>query len=365
MKTFATYITEAIAANPKIAAIRTKVDAIRQKMIGKMEAKLDGAKISAETRRFWKQEIESYRRMNLLNIRSEAQLSGFVYKMENALKHLVSDLRDELSYNKDKELVTATKPITICDILKSESPKHFVTLMTSGAVEAVAGMMREQGRRVSDYSFIEELPWVRSLGRVAESLSWWFELQGGSKQGAVNAIRECMACKGRAAWTKWDGGKVYRGVGRSIERIKRYTYTGEMIRKGDATWLVASVKYKGKYGAQSWTPSWGSATGFEEGGDIQVVLEIDLAKDDTFLRPEVVNKVSGYKGEEEVIRVSDRMVPAKAYVKLYDIVNNDAKKHPGSVTPAYAKRWAEGLFGAAAAKKLLANRRFMKEVGVR
>jgi hypothetical protein len=254
-------------------------------------------------------------------------------------------------------------PITICDILADEKDRRFVSLMKDGGPEVALSTHRGLVGRSIGTEDIEAIGWVQRLNAVSTDMGEWFDQQGGKKQTSVNAIRDCAACRGRAAWTKWSG-KAYRGVGRSIGRIKRYTYTGEMIRRNNATWLVAKVNYKGKYGAQSWTPSWNSAAGFNEGGDIQVVLEVELKEGETFLRPEVIDKISGYKGEKEVIRVSDRMVPATAYVKLYDIVIKDAEKHPGRITAAYAKRWAEGLFGAEAAKKLLADRGFMKVVGM-
>lgn len=375
MLPFANYLTEAPS---QIAAIRKEAEAVRKRTVAQLEKKIREGQMSPDTKRYWKGQVAYYSNLNFDGYRSKYQLDNLVAKMTLAPKQMNADIKDDELHGKSKELVKklkAMRPITLCDIMKSPNQRRFIELLVDGASEAVLQILKqEQGLDILYNDDMNDIPWMRSLHAKAAKLANWFSQEGGPKQDSISVIRECVACKGRGAWSKWSG-KAYRGVGRSIARIKRYEYTGEIIKKDGVTWLVAKTNYKGKYGAQSWTPSWGSATGFNLGGDIQVIIEIDLKENESFLRPEVINRVSEYKGEEEVIRVSDRMVPATVYVKLYDIMNKQSTR-PVSTDP-FRKRdmvflepmgankikpWAEGLFGATAAKKLLANKSFVKEV---
>lgn len=360
MKNFAHYLTE----ESQIAAVRKEAEAVRRKTIAKLEKKMGEAQMSPDTKRYWKSQVEYYRNLNFGGYRSKFQLDTLVAKMALAPKHMNADIKDDELHAKSRELVRkmkAMRPITLCDIMKSPDQRRFIELLRDGASEPVLQILKkEQGIDILYNDDMNDIPWMRSLGSKADKLANWFSQEGGPKQDSISVIRECMACKGRAAWSKWSG-KAYRGVGRSMQRIKRYEYTGETVKMDGATWLVAKVNYKGRYGAQSWTPDWKSAAGFRLGGGIQVVLEVELKEDETFLRPEVIEQVSEFKGEKEVIRVSDRMVPAKAYVKLFDILDAD-KASVDKVDSAYVKRWTEGLFGEKAARKLLANKAFVKEV---
>ena len=357
MKNFAHYLTEA----SQIAAVRKEAEAVRRKTIAKLEKKMGEAQMSPDTKRYWKSQVEYYKNINFDGYRSKFQLDTLVAKMALAPKHMNADIKDDELHAKSRELVRkmkAMRPITLCDIMKSPDQRRFVELLLYGASEAALQILKkEQGIDILYNDDMNDIPWMRSLQSKAAKLANWFSQEGGPKQDSISVIRECMACKDRAAWSKWSG-KAYRGVGRSVQRIKRYEYTGETLWKDDSMWVVANVNYKGKYGAQSWTPNWNTASGFNLGGDIQVILEVELKEDETFLRPEVIEKVSEYKGEKEVIRVSDRMVSAKAYVKLYDILSHGSSPADKSKVV----QWAEGLFGAKAAKKLLANKAFLKQV---
>lgn len=361
MKPFGEYITE----ESQIVALRKEAEAVRRKTIAKLEKKLREAKMNPDTKRFWKSQVEFYKNLNFDGFRSKYQLNTLVAKIALAPKHMGAEIKDDEFQKKSDELIKkmkAMRPITLCDIMKSPDSETFIELLVGGGPSEVALQMlkKEQGIDILYIDDTEGIPWIRSLQSKTDKLANWFSQEGGPKQDSIGVIRECMACKGRAAWTKW-GGKAYRGVGRSIQRIKRYEYTGDIVKMKGSTWLVAKVNYKGRYGAQSWTPDLNVAAGFRLGGGIQVVLEVELKENETFLRPEVIEQVSEYKNEREVIRVSDRMVPATAYVKLFDILDAD-KASVDKVDSAYIKRWTEGLFGAKAARKLLANKAFVKEV---
>lgn len=360
MKPFGEYITE----ESQIVALRKEAEAVRRKTLAQLEKKLREEKMNTDTKQYWKNQIAYYANLNFDGYRSKYQLDGMIAKMKTVAKEMNADIKDDELRSKSDQLVKkmkAMRPITLCDIMRSPDQRRFIELLRDGASEPVLQMLKkEQGIDLLYNDDMNDIAWIRSLGSKADKLANWFSQEGGPKQDSIGVIRECMACKSRGAWSKWSG-KAYRGVGRSIERIKRYEYTGDIVKMEGGTWLVAKVNYKGKYGAQSWTPDLKSAAGFRLGGGIQVILEVELKENETFLRPEVIEQVSEYKGEKEVIRVSDRMVPATAYVKLFDILDAD-KASVDKVDSAYVKRWTEGLFGEKAARKLLANKAFVKEV---
>lgn len=360
MKNFAHYLTEA----SQISTLRKEAEAVRRRTIAQLEGKVGEAGMKSDTRRYWKSQIEYYRNLNFNGFRSKPQLDNLIASMKVANKDMTADIKDDQLDTTSKQMtkkMRSMRAITLCDIMRSPDQMRFVELLVDGASEAVLQILKkEHGMDIPYNDEMEDIRWVRSLQAKAAKLANWFSQEGGPKQDSIAVIRECMACRDRAAWSKWSG-KAYRGVGRSIQRIKRYEYTGDIVKMKGSTWLVAKVNYKGKYGAQSWTPDLNVAAGFRLGGGIQVILEVDLKEDETFLRPEVIEQVSEYKNEREVIRVSDHMVPATAYVKLFDILDAD-KASVDKVDSAYVKRWTEGLFGSVAAKKLLANKAFVKEV---
>lgn len=357
MKDFNEYITEA----SQIAAVRKEADAVRRRTVAQLEKKVGEAEMRSDTKRYWRSQIDYYKNLNFNGFRSKPQLDNLIARMKVASKDMDMDIKDDQTDMTAKQMVKkmrSMRAITLCDIMKSPDQRRFIELLVDGASEAALKILRqEHGMDIPYDDEMEDIRWMISLQTKANKLANWFSQEGGPKQDSISVIRECMACRERGAWSKWSG-KAYRGIGRSMERIKRYKYTGETLLKDGSMWVVANINYKGKYGAQSWTPNWNSASGFNLGGDVQVVLEVDLKEDETFLRPEVIEQVSEYKGEKEVIRVSDRMVPAKAYVKLYDILNHGSSPSDKSKVV----KWAEGLFGSAAAKKLLANKAFMKQV---
>lgn len=267
-----------------------------------------------------------------------------------------------LAAGKNVEIIKTLKPLTICEILKQPEPKILFTLIRSGAIDAC-----NQYFKMKAYGEWEEVSWFHTLEEYAENFKEWFDQQGGSKRKSVNAIRIAHACKGRADWTKFKG-KAYRGLGRSLDRIKRYDYTGDMVNIEGTDRLVSTVKYKSKYGVQSWTPSIKVADDFFEGGDIHTILETELA-DEAFLNPNIINKISTYKGENEVLRVSDSLKTVTAYVSLNDIIDayRDIRgsiiDHEKSINDAENRSdisaWTNRMFGRKAAEKLMKNKRYL------
>lgn len=286
---------------------------------------------------------------------------------EIRLKRFKKTIADFIDEKKSVETISKLKPLTICEILKYPNSSVFTLLMASdyrdrgGAEEACNKYFN-----MKVYDDWDTVSWFGRLEQYREDFREWFEQQGGSKRYSVNAIRIAHACKDRADWTKFKG-LAYRGVGRSLDRIKRYDYTGDMIKIMGKNYLVSTVKYKSKYGVQSWTPSLASAYGFNEGGDIRTILKTELG-DDSFLTPTLINKISDYPGEDEVLRVSDSVKTVTAYVNLKDI-KEAYENSKGRILNAdddnksrlrYILQWTTNMFGAAAAKKLMKNETYIK-----
>ena len=246
--------------------------------------------------------------------------------MEKMPEWTRADVRDGkaafVREKKAKEILD--NPVTICDILSDPTPKRLITLIKGNAKE------------VLDLSYGDANPrWVKELDAISDEFNTWFESQGGSKKNMVTKFTDMVSCKNRAPWASYDG-KAYRGVARSIGRIKNYKFINNVKQEGSTTWLIAKGSYKSRYGAQSWTDSWKMAVDFAlRGGNIAghndpvgIVFEVNLKPKETLLSPDVISKVSGYKEEREVIRVGDTPLPVTIYVNMKSI-----KRWLISVTP--------------------------------
>ena len=281
------------------------------------------------------------------------------------LKYFKKRIADFIDEKKSIETIKKLKPLTICDVLKYPNSSVFTLLMGSERNNGGTEEACNKYFKMNVYGEWDTVSWFDRLERYREDFREWFEQQGGSKRNSVNAIRIAHACKGRADWTKFKG-LAYRGFGRSLDRIKRYDYTGDMIKIMGKDYLVSTVKYKSKYGVQSWTPSLSSAIDFREGGDIHTILKTELG-DDSFLTPTLINKISEYPGEDEVLRVSDSVKTVNAYVNLKDI-KEAYEESKGRILNAdddnetklrYILKWTTNMFGAAAAKKLMNNKTYI------
>lgn len=282
------------------------------------------------------------------------------------LKRFKKRIADFIDEKKTIVDIKKLKPLTICEILKYPNPSIFITLMGPDSGTGRLAGTEEACNKYFNMRVYDEwytVSWFDRLERYRKDFKEWFEQQGGSKRQSVNAIRIAHACKGRADWTKFKG-LAYRGLGRSIDRIKRYDYTGDVIKmRGQSPYyLVSTVKYKSKYGVQSWTPNLNSAFDFREGGDIHVVLKTELG-DDSFLTAKLIDKISEYPGEDEVLRVSDSVKTVTAYVNLKDIKEayegSKGRIHDDKDTKlTYILKWTTNMFGAAAAKKLMNNKTY-------
>jgi len=293
-------------------------------------------------------------------------------KLKRFKKRIAAFIDEKKAIGDEKkaiETIKKLKPLTICDVLKYPNSSVFTLLMASVGDRGGAGREWQAAEACNKYFNMkvydawDTVSWFGRLEQYREDFKEWFEQQGGSKRYSVNAIRIAHACKDRADWTKFKG-LAYRGVGRSLDRIKRYDYTGGMIKIMGRNYLVSTVKYKSKYGVQSWTPSLASALDFSEGGDIHTVLKTELG-DDSFLTPTLIDKISEYPGEVEVLRVSDSVKTVTAYVNLKDIKEayeeSRGRIHDDKDTKlTYILKWTTNMFGAAAAKKLMNNKTYIK-----
>ncbi len=240
-----------------------------------------------------------------------------------ALKEIPAKIKEDLKREaihrklEDKERKIVENPYTICDLLSDPSPKRFTDLILNGLPD------------LSDYP-----KWMKDLAEIKDAMEEWLETQGGRKVEMIKQFEKMVSCKNRAPWAAWSG-KGYRGVSRSTAVIKKYEFTGEVKQEGRNEWLVAKGTYKSRYGAQSWSDEWKTASIFSHLniGDIQnpigVVFEVDLKKSETLLSADVIKKISVYgKGEDrerEVIRVGNAVIPVKIYVNaehIEDMINN-------------------------------------------
>jgi hypothetical protein len=237
--------------------------------------------------------------------------------VSTAKEKIKDDQKDAVNNKALKEM----KPITICDILSEPQPKMFIELMKSGSDEIIAMALRKTlGRVVNNF----DLPsWADNLEKYSKVMGDWLEQEGGAKAAIIPKIVEMQACSKKAGWARWSG-KAYRGVERTVDRLKQYKYTGEITTLegfgGKELYLVSTVKYKSRYAVQSWTPKLKVAREFASGHgkadgsrSYGVVMEIDITDKESFLSPEIVNSISSYK-ESEVLRVSDKPTTVTAYV---------------------------------------------------
>ena len=238
----------------------------------------------------------------------------------------------------DKTMKEVLKPVTICDILSEPSPKHLEMLVKSDdEVDYWNQYLQSKKLNPFAYDFLNPPKWIDDLFIYKNALRQWFEAQGGSKKHIVTKIFRMASCKNKAPWASWSG-VAWRGLFRSLAVVsKKYTITGEVVKRGGDSWLVGAAKYKSKYPVQSWTNSFDTAVVFARPDYAQylskhdsesgcgVILETSISKEEGFLSPQASNKVS--KGEHsdfkesEVIRCSSKEIAVKAYINMNRLVN--------------------------------------------
>lgn len=209
---------------------------------------------------------------------------------------------------KDDEI--EANPVSICDILADKTPNRFISLLKDGGYEMLGFK--------ADGSLVK---WVEGLNKYQDAFADWFEMEGGYKASIIKMFKEIVACKTRAPWAYFEG-KVWRGVTRTDKKVARYSLTGETKKVGRTTWFIAKGKYVSRYDAQSWSIKFDIAADFAEKNNadlsfpIPVVFEVELAKKETLLSPEVTSKVSGFGKEKEVIRIGNNPLPVTIYLDL-------------------------------------------------
>jgi hypothetical protein len=268
------------------------------------------------------------------------------------------------------------KPVTICDILSEPSPNHLEILVKSDdEVDYWNQYLQSKKLNPFAYGFLNPPKWVNDLFIYKNALRQWFEAQGGSKRHIVTKIFRMASCKNKAPWASWSG-VAWRGLFRSLAVVsKKYTITGEVVKRGGDTWLVGAAKYKSRYPVQSWTNSFETATDFtdpdmstsDRNSGCGVILETSISKEEGFLSPQASNKVS--KGdhsefkESEVIRCSSKEITVKAYIKMNGLANAVVyKMNYDEIYETEEKEFLkigttvlEKLFGSSVAKKLMST----------
>jgi len=349
----------------KIDDLRDEAEQLRLKGIALLQKALkDNPEISSGVKTLLKDRLRLYKSRDFSNA-TKKMIDDHMSSMKLMPKWMRADIRDGkaefVRQKKAKEILD--NPVTICDILSDPTPNRFMSLIKDGAKEMLGLSYEDADPR-----------WVKELDAISDEFQTWFESQGGSKRNMVTKFTDMVSCKNRAPWASYDG-KAYRGVARSIGRIKNYNFINKVKQEGSTTWLIAKGSYKSRYGAQSWTDNWKIAVDFAlRGGNIAghndpvgIVFEVDLKPKDTLLSPDVISKVSGYKEEREVIRVGDTPLPVTIYVNMKSIkmwlVHVTPRINENDTRGTLRKKWLDKmvvLFGVKTTDSLIAIPEFNK-----
>jgi hypothetical protein len=317
VKSFHNHLHEKADSNfRKLEADRLRIEAI----IALKDA-LKKPNLAKQTKNYLQDKIRWYKSIDYnSSIFKGADFAKIIWELRdipNAIKYVLKQNADyRRNEQKDKEMLE--NPPTICDLLSDPSPKKFIDLIHDGAPDWTA-------------PYAGTPRWMTNLNNIKDAFDNWFEMQGGAKATIVRQFEKMVSCKNRAPWASWSG-KAWRGVTRNMPVIKKYEFTGEVKNINGKQWLVATAKYKSRYGAQSWTDDWRIATHFSESnvGDVKdpvgVIFELDLKREESLLSPDVIKKISQYgmgkAKEREVIRISDKITTVKIYVSPSDIATN-------------------------------------------
>ena len=252
-----------------------------------------------------------------------------------------------------KEEVTLKMQLTICELLAQPSPDVFTSEM-------------KKNRKFEEYH---------------QALTTFFETGGDEKGDVDDTIAKMAKCPNRAAWTYFADKLVWRGLKKSRRYIKKFCkFTGELKVVNGRFFAVCDMSYLSYYPVQSWSYDWDVAEDFastkgptttREEGEIQIILEHRLKREESFLTPELVRHFAPHAGvEKEILRVSREQIKVKAYVSLRNLwvwttYNIPATTHP-DMREQEKLNYFENFVGTAAAKKMFAShlwKKFESEYG--
>jgi hypothetical protein len=143
--------------------------------------------------------------------------------------------------------------------------------------------------------------------------------------------------------------------------------------------VVGTATYVSKYDMQSWSSDmrvafnfaeWGVGTrGYKPSGaavKLPMMMETNLTKDDSFMNPSWSGRLSvGEKGEDEVIRLSNKPIKVKVYIGVHQVItavrqkyaaahsNNDLNNMTLERAEKFIYKTLTGIGGEAFAKGLL------------
>jgi hypothetical protein len=217
--------------------------------------------------------------------------------------------------------------------------------------------------------------------KCIDAIQTWFESEKEGKARFMPEILKMAACPNKGPWACWEG-TGYRGLAKSKEwtQANKLVFTGEalILPSGEgksSLWLGAEGVYKSKYPAQSWSSKWANAARFATGNyDTQIfniVVEMPLTRQNTFLSPDITNKISGY-GESEIIRIGNAPTKCQMYVEttelnriirrnLFYIIPVRTKLKKQDLIPLWTKELSK-LIGEKNAKTVMSNPKYLKTV---
>lgn len=260
-----------------------------------------------------------------------------------------------------RHITEETEPKTLCWYLSQDTPNEFYEAVRKVKVKKV-------GDEISGISHWYGGDWVYT-GKMS------------NKTEGVKGIVAAHKCRDRSAWANGKGGKLYRGFRRTIQEVSKYKYTGETKVAGPMgdLFLVATMKYKPKHAAQSWTRNFNVAEEFSisvtgvadkefdtflaRGPEsAPVIVMANVPDSDTVFSDAVSQKLfqisyQGGQEEHEVIRVSDKPIDVVCYVNLTKWVTSGSIKYRPGETDA---EWVLRTFGKDAGMKFLSKPKFVK-----
>lgn len=218
-----------------------------------------------------------------------------------------------------KHLAEATTNLNICDLLAGddiEFIKHYNALNSPGSDNKLPSTKLNTNAK-----------------QFIKALSQWYYQSAGKKNLFLPILQEAAKCSNRAAWTYYTGGKVYRGVFKSLESVNlilENKMLDDPVQLGfDGGFLVGTATYNSIYPMQSWTSRGDSSYEFANTDyrkksttlkgrkqKYPMIFEAVLPKEQTFLNDDISNYIGRF-GEHEVIRIGNTPLKCKVYI-FYD-----------------------------------------------
>lgn len=280
----------------------------------------------------------------------------------------------------NKELDCPEKIRDICEILSLKTSTAFMQLFyKSGKSESI--VYGYDFWKVGDSCYKKHKRVLENNYKCIEAIKDWFESEKEGKSQFMPEILKMAACPNKGPWACWEG-TGYRGLSKSKEwtQANNLVFTGEALSlpSGEgkySLWLGAEGVYKSKYPAQSWTSKWEKAasfaTGIHDNQIFNIVVEMPLTRQNTFLSPDITNKISGY-GESEIIRIGNAPTKCQMYVKttelnriirrnLFYVIPVRTKLKKQDLIPLWTKELSK-LIGEKNAKTVMSNPKYLKTV---